>query len=108
MNEYTPLLITENDIEEREDAIIHIQEEMFEVNEIFKMLAQLSHEQGYLIDHIGENIDDVVVNVERADEELESANKKQAKRNKILWYILFILLFILLVITLVILLTLKK
>lgn len=108
MSEYIPLLIDEADIADREEAIINIQNDMLEVNEIFKMLAKLSHEQGYLIDNIEENIDNVVINVERADQELESAHNKQKQRNKCLWYILFILLFITFIIILVLSLTLKS
>lgn len=107
MSEYIPLLIDENDIADREEAINDIHKEMLDVHEIFKMLAHLSHEQGYLIDNIEENIDNVVINVERADIELESAAIKQKKRNKCLWYILSILCTILLIVILVLVFTLK-
>lgn len=101
MSEYTPLLIDDYEIAEREDAINHIHQEMLDVHEIFKTLATLSHEQGYLLDNIESNIDDVVINVERADEELISADKKQQKYNKCLWSILIILCIALLIMTLI-------
>jgi syntaxin 7 len=107
MSEYTPLLIDDYEIAEREEAINNIHQEMLDVHEIFKTLASLSHEQGYLLDNIESNIDDVVINVERADEELISADKKQQKYNKCLWSILILLIIILLITTLVLVLTIK-
>jgi t-SNARE complex subunit (syntaxin) len=101
MSEYTSLLIDEDDIAEREEAITRIHEEMLDIHDIFKTLANLSHDQGYLLDNIESNIDDVVINVERADEELISADKKQQKYNKCLWSILILLLIILLITTLI-------
>lgn len=108
MNEYTHLLIDEDELAEREEAIANIHQEMIDINEIFKTLATLSHEQGFLIDNIEHNIDDVVINVERADEELVSADNKQKKRNKCLWYILIALFIALLFTILTLVLTLKK
>lgn len=108
MNEYTHLLIDDYEIAEREEAINNIHQEMLDVHEIFKVLANLTNEQGYLLDNIEENIEHVVINVEHADIELASADKKQKQRNKCLWYVLFILLFIVLVVVLVLLLTLKQ
>ena len=81
MSEYIPLLIDENEIAEREEAIQNIHQEMLDVHEIFKILGNLTVEQGYLLDNIEQNIDDVVINVERADRELISASDKQKKRN---------------------------
>lgn len=105
MSEYVPLLIDEEEIAEREEAINNIHQEISDVHEIFKILGNLTHEQGYLLDNIEQNIDDVVVNVERADTELVSASNKQKKRNTCLWYILFALLITLFIIILVLLLT---
>ncbi|KAL0304860.1 UNVERIFIED_CONTAM: syntaxin, partial [Sesamum calycinum] len=44
-------------IEEREQGIKEIQQQIGEVNEIFKDLAVLVHEQGTMIDDIGSNIE---------------------------------------------------
>lgn len=111
MNEYAPLLIEEYDIEEyniaeREEAINNIQQDILDVHEIFKTLANLTNEQGHLLDNIETRIEHVVINVESADIELASAEQKQKKRNTCLWYLL-LLLFLLLIVTLVLLLTLK-
>lgn len=108
MSEYTPLIIDEEEIAEREEAINNIHQEMLDIHEIFRTLANLSHEQGYLVDNIEHNIDSVAINVERADEELVSADKKQKKYNKCLWTILILLFITLLIVTLVLILTLKK
>jgi t-SNARE complex subunit (syntaxin) len=105
MNEYNYFLIDDYEIAERDEAIGHIHKEMLDVNEIFKMLAHLSHEQGCLLNNIEENIDNVVENVESADIQIVSADKKQKQRNKCLWYLLLIL-FIFLIIILVLLFTL--
>jgi syntaxin 7 len=43
-------------IEEREQGIHEIHQQIGEVNEIFKDLAVLVHEQGYMIDDIDKNI----------------------------------------------------
>jgi syntaxin 7 len=112
MNEYAPLLIEEYDIDEydiaeREEAINNIQQDMLDVHEIFKTLANLSIEQGYLLDNIETHIEHVVINVESADIELASAEQKQKKRNTCLWYVLFILLFLLFIVIVILLVTLK-
>jgi t-SNARE complex subunit (syntaxin) len=107
MSEYVPLLFDEDEIIEREEAINNIHQEMLDINEIFKTLATLSEQQGYLIDNIETNIDNTVVNIEHATGELITADNTQKKRNKCLWYILFILLIIVIIVTLVLVLTLK-
>jgi syntaxin 7 len=108
MSEYIPLLIDENEIAEREDAIQNIHQEILDVHEIFKMLGDLTHQQGYLIDNIEQNIEEVVVNVERADVELVSASEKQKRKNKCLLYIFFLLAIILLIVVLTLLFTLNN
>lgn len=107
MSEYISLLIDENEIAERETAIQNINQEILDVHDIFKMLGDLTHQQAYLIDNIEQNIQDVVVNVERADIELVSASEKQKRKNKCLLYIFFLLVIILLIVVLTILFTLK-
>ncbi|KZV39783.1 syntaxin-22-like, partial [Dorcoceras hygrometricum] len=44
-------------IDERDQGIQEIQQQIGEVNEIFKDLAVLVHEQGVMIDDIGSNIE---------------------------------------------------
>lgn len=107
MSEYVPLLFDEDEIIEREIAINNIHQEMNDINEIFRTLASLSEQQGYLLDNIESNIDNTVINIQNATGELISADNTQKKRNKCLWYILIILFIIVLIVVLVLVLTLK-
>jgi len=107
MNEYVPLLFDEDEIIEREVAINNIHQEIIDVNEIFRTLASLSEQQGYLLDNIESNIDNTVINIENATGELISADNTQKKRNKCLWYILLILFIIGLIVILTLVLTVK-
>lgn len=107
MNEYAPLLFDEDEIIERELAMNNIHQDMHDIHEIFKTLASLSEQQGYLIDNIDTNIDNTVINMESATGQLIVADNTQKKRNKCLWYILIILLIIVFIITLTLFLTLK-
>lgn len=107
MSEYAPLLFNDEEIADREEAIIQIQKDMLDIHEIFRNLADLSNQQGYLVDNIESNVQEVSINVERADDELIEADKQQKKKNKWLWYILFVLLFIVLICALVLILTIK-
>lgn len=107
MSEYVPLLFDEDEIIERELAINNINQEIYDIHEIFKTLASLSEQQGYLIDNIETNIDNTVVNMQNATGQLIVADNTQKKRNKCLWYILFILLIIVVIVILTLVLTLK-
>ncbi|CAL5330363.1 unnamed protein product [Camellia sinensis] len=51
------IVFNEYIIEEREQGIEEIQQQIGEVNEIFKDLAVLVHEQGVMIDDISSNIE---------------------------------------------------
>ena len=106
MSEYVPLLFDEDEIIERELAINNIHQDMYDIHEIFKTLASLSEQQGYLIDNIETNIDSTVVNIENATEQLVVADNTQKKRNKCLWYILIILFIIVFIVILTLVLTL--
>lgn len=69
--------VTEELISEREQDIDSITREIYDINEIFNRLNTIVHEQEHLLDNIEDNIQDVVINVENAEIELESAKKKQ-------------------------------
>ncbi|XP_020594802.1 syntaxin-23-like, partial [Phalaenopsis equestris] len=64
-------------IEERQVGIQEIQQQIGEVNEIFKDLAVLVHDQGNMIDDIGSNIDNSLVATTQAKTELTKASKTQ-------------------------------
>lgn len=106
--DYTPLLYDDDEeIYQREEAINNIHKEMLDMNDIFKTLASISNEQGYLIDNIDSNIDSAVIHVEHAENELVIADNTQKKRNKCLWYILLILFVIINIVIIILVVTLK-
>jgi t-SNARE complex subunit (syntaxin) len=86
--------VTEELIDEREQDINSITRDLLDIHDIFKTLNTIVQEQGHLIDHIEDNIDHVVINVENADIELVSAKKKQEKTGWWLWWIFWILIVI--------------
>lgn len=64
-------------IEEREQGIREIHVQIGEVNEIFKDLAVLVHEQGYMIDDIDSNVQGAEAATEQANRQLVKAAKSQ-------------------------------
>jgi t-SNARE complex subunit (syntaxin) len=95
--------VTEELITEREQDINSITRDIFDINEIFKTLNTVVQEQGYLLDNIEDNIEHVVINVENAEIELESAKKKQEKTGLWLWWLFWILLVIVIIVIIVVL-----
>uniref|UniRef100_F7I342 Syntaxin-12 n=1 Tax=Callithrix jacchus TaxID=9483 RepID=F7I342_CALJA len=74
--------ITEQDLElikERETAIRQLEADILDVNQIFKDLAMMIHDQGDLIDSIEANVESSEVHVERATEQLQRAAYYQVK-----------------------------
>jgi syntaxin 16 len=86
--------VTEALIDEREQYINSITRDLYDIHEIFKTLNTVVQEQGFLLDHIEDNIDHIVVNIENADNQLVSAKKKQEKTGLWLWWVFWILLVI--------------
>ncbi|KAJ0594664.1 putative target SNARE coiled-coil domain, syntaxin domain, syntaxin/epimorphin [Helianthus annuus] len=64
-------------IEERDQGIQEIQNQIGEVNEIFKDLAVLVHEQGTMIDDIGSNIENSHAATTQGKSHLAKASKAQ-------------------------------
>ena len=58
--------INENELVKNENNINCITSDILTINEIFKILNTVVIEQSYLIDHIDNNITDVIINVEMA------------------------------------------
>lgn len=92
--------IIEEYIIEREQDINAITKNILDINEIFKTLNTVVEQQGHLLDYIEDNVNSVVINVENAENELESANSKQKDTGRWLWWILIILIIIVLIIVL--------
>ncbi|XP_028100428.1 syntaxin-22-like isoform X2 [Camellia sinensis] len=72
-------------IEEREQGIKEIQQQIGEVNEIFKDLAVLVHEQGVMIDDISSNIESSHAGTAQATCQLAKASKIQRSNSSMLW-----------------------
>ncbi|CAL1399436.1 unnamed protein product [Linum trigynum] len=89
-------------IEEREQGIHEIQQQIGEVNEIFKDLAVLVHEQGTMIDDIGSHIDNAHAATSQGRQQLAKAAKTQ-KSNSSLTCLLLVIFGIVLLIVIVVL-----
>ncbi|KAF7138399.1 hypothetical protein RHSIM_Rhsim07G0130900 [Rhododendron simsii] len=73
-------------IDEREQGIHEIQQQIGEVNEIFKDLAVLVHEQGTVIDDIGANIEGSHAATAQGKSQLNQAAKTQKSNSSLVIY----------------------
>ncbi|KAK9120515.1 hypothetical protein Syun_018132 [Stephania yunnanensis] len=96
------IVFNEAIIEEREQGIQEIQQQIGEVNEIFKDLAVLVHEQGGMIDDIESNIDSSHVATAQAKVQLAKASKTQ-RSNSSLTCLLLVIFGVVLVIVIIVL-----
>ncbi|XP_065685224.1 syntaxin-7 isoform X1 [Hydra vulgaris] len=82
------------ELKEKESRLNQIEEDILNVNEIFRDMALLVHEQGSTIDSIESNIEHAVIQVEQANSELIRATKYQrsARKKKCLCVLLLIIL----------------
>ncbi|TRZ24895.1 hypothetical protein HGM15179_002244 [Zosterops borbonicus] len=72
--------ITEDDlrlIEERESSIRQLEADIMDINEIFKDLGMMIHEQGDVIDSIEANVENADVHVQQANQQLSRAANYQ-------------------------------
>lgn len=77
--------ITEEDLElikERETNIRQLEADIMDVNQIFKDLAVMIHDQGDIIDSIEANVESAEVHVEHGTEQLQRATYYQRKSRK--------------------------
>ncbi|PWA76040.1 syntaxin of plants 23 (chloroplast) [Artemisia annua] len=88
-------------IEERDQGIQEIQNQIGEVNEIFKDLAVLVHEQGAMIDDIGSNIENSHAATTQARSHLAKASKTQRSNSSMTCLLLVILGIVLLIVIIV-------
>lgn len=88
-------------IEEREQGIKDIQQKIGEVNEIFKDLAVLVHEQGVMIDDIDSSIESSYSTTTQANVQLVKAAKSQKSNSSLMCWLLVIFGVILLVVIIV-------
>ncbi|KAL0914209.1 hypothetical protein M5K25_017721 [Dendrobium thyrsiflorum] len=89
-------------IEERQLGIQEIQQQIGEVNEIFKDLAVLVHDQGAMIDDIDSNIDNSLAATAQAKTQLTKASKTQ-KSNSSLGCLLLVIFGVVLLILIIVL-----
>ncbi|XP_015085055.1 syntaxin-22-like [Solanum pennellii] len=88
-------------IEERDLGIQEVQQQIGEVNEIFKDLAVLVHEQGTMIDDIGSNIDNSHAATALGRSQLAKAAKIQRSNSSLTCLLLVIFGIILLIVIIV-------
>ncbi|XP_071702546.1 syntaxin-22-like [Rutidosis leptorrhynchoides] len=88
-------------IEERDQGIQEIQNQIGEVNEIFKDLAVLVHEQGTMIDDIGSNIENSHAATTQARSHLANASKTQRSKSSMTCLLLVILGIVLLIVIII-------
>ncbi|GAB2231263.1 hypothetical protein Droror1_Dr00027552 [Drosera rotundifolia] len=75
-------------IDEREQGIREIQEQIGQVNEIFKDLAVLVHEQGVVIDDIQSNVEASAAATTQAKQQLSKASKSEKSGTSWCWWLL--------------------
>ncbi|KAF3951298.1 hypothetical protein CMV_023034 [Castanea mollissima] len=85
-------------IEERDQGIQEIQQQIGEVNEIFKDLAVLVHEQGTMIDDIGSNIEGSHAATAQGKSQLAKAAKTQRSNSSLACLLLVIFGIVLLIV----------
>ncbi|XP_051144436.1 syntaxin-22-like [Andrographis paniculata] len=88
-------------IDEREHGIQEIQQQIGEVNEIFKDLAVLVHEQGTMIDDIGSNIEGAHAATGQAKSQLVKASKTQRSNSSLACLLLVIFGIVILIVIIV-------
>lgn len=64
-------------LKEREASLRRLENDIVDVNMIFKDLAVMVHDQGEVIDSIESNVENVQIRVTEANSSLESAKKNQ-------------------------------
>ncbi|GMJ16059.1 ARABIDOPSIS THALIANA SYNTAXIN OF PLANTS 22, SYNTAXIN OF PLANTS 22, SHOOT GRAVITROPISM 3 [Hibiscus trionum] len=88
-------------IDEREQGIQEIQQQIGEVNEIFKDLAVLVHEQGTMIDDIGTHIENSQAATVQAKSQLVKAAKTQRSNSSLACLLLVIFGIVILIVIIV-------
>ncbi|KAI3804407.1 hypothetical protein L1987_25918 [Smallanthus sonchifolius] len=88
-------------IEERDQGIQEIQNQIGEVNEIFKDLAVLVHEQGTMIDDIGSNIENSHAATAQGKSHLVKASKAQRSNSSMTCLLLVIVGIVLLIVVVI-------
>ncbi len=85
---------------ERESEIRNIEQSVGELNELFRDVAHIVHEQGAQLDSIDANVQNVVGDTREADVELRSASRYQKNARSKACCLLLILAVLLVIIIL--------
>ncbi|KAM7259943.1 hypothetical protein ACFE04_015684 [Oxalis oulophora] len=88
-------------IEEREQGIHEVQQQIGEVNEIFKDLAVLVHEQGTMIDDIGSHVESAQAATAQGKTQLVKAAKTQRSNSSLVCLLMVIFGIVLLIVIIV-------
>ncbi|KAK2187318.1 hypothetical protein NP493_169g00003 [Ridgeia piscesae] len=94
-------------LHDREERIVQLESDILDINEIFKELGTLVHEQGEVIDTIQDNVESAYGHVDEGNEQLIQASKYQRKARKKMCILVLILLVVGCVLALIIGLSLK-
>lgn len=80
-------------LQEREKAVRQLEADITDVNQIFKDLAAMVHDQGELVDSIEENVESAAISITAGNEQLRQAERYQvqSRRRKILFALLGII-----------------
>ncbi|XP_047338277.1 syntaxin-22-like isoform X2 [Impatiens glandulifera] len=88
-------------VEERDQGIQEIQHQIGEVNEIFKDLAVLVHDQGVMIDDIGSSMDNSHAATVQAKSQLAKAAKTQKSNSSLTCLLLVIFGIVILIVVII-------
>ncbi|XP_060072605.1 syntaxin-7-like isoform X1 [Ylistrum balloti] len=89
-------------LQEREDSIKKLERDIVDVNQIFKDLGMLVHEQGEMLDSIEANVESAQIRVEEGTQQLSKARDYQSKARRKKCICIVILLVVLAVIAIII------
>ncbi|XP_046861012.1 syntaxin-7-like isoform X2 [Xenia sp. Carnegie-2017] len=81
-------------LEERERAVRQLESDIMDVNEIFRDLGTMIHEQGEMIDNIEDHVVTAGTHVEEANTQLQKASEYQKASRKKMCCLLVILLLV--------------
>lgn len=95
-------------IKERENAIKQLEKDITDVNQIFKDLGMLVHEQGDMLDSIEANVETAQIQVHEGNKQLASAATYQSKARRKKCICVIILLVVIAVIAIILAATLSK
>ncbi|CAD6184925.1 unnamed protein product [Caenorhabditis auriculariae] len=85
------------EIKQRQEALVQLERDIGDVNQIFADLASIVHEQGQVVDSIEANVEHAQIHVEQGAANVEQAvyyNQKARQKKLMLFIFLVILIFI--------------